>query len=145
MNNNMIKRNPKHKVVELFETITDAYVGRKPNKQQKEEARKAAVKLRRELSENKDLYWTITKSYFNIRKPAVDRLVTLATKISPNPSTKKSKVSKRNPVTVLNRTGEVTIKYNGNKIIFDGKDAKSVINLVKGEYTDNSELQNVLG
>lgn len=145
----MIKRNcnPKEEPVELFEIISDVYTAEKPGKKEKETARKAAVRLRRVLSENKAGYWAITKNYPNMRQPDVDRLVTIATKIAPNPScgklTKRS--SRKNPITTMNRTGEVTVKHNGNKVIFDGVDAKSVINLIKNKYPDNSELQNVLG
>lgn len=133
-------RNPDNitdkEILDLYKTISD---------KDKSKARKAAQSLRKILSDNKFHYWTISKKYTNLRQPDIDVVIQRAISIPAkrNPSKKLSK--SRNPVTVLNRTGEVTIKYNGNKIIFDGKDAKSVINLVKSEYTDNSELQNVLG
>lgn len=137
----MLKRNRNpdtitdKEILDLYKTISS---------KDKSEARKAAQSLKRILSDNKFHYWTIIKKYTNLRQPDIDVVIQRAILIPAkrNPSTKKAK---RNPVTVLNRTGEVTIKYNGNKIIFDGNDAKSVIKLVKSEYSDNSELQNVLG
>lgn len=138
------KQNPEE-AVDLYETIADIYTAKKPSKSDKEKARRAAVKLRKLLSDNDFSYWTIRKKYVNMRKPDIDKLVTIATKIAPNPSYKSKSVKSKNPVRTLNRTGEVILKYKGNKIVFDGKDADSVLKLVKKEYSDNSELQNVLG
>lgn len=146
----MIRRNPStvsdSEIINLYEKASST------KKSEKADARRAAQKLRLALSDNSGYYWTITKKYSNVRRPDVDlviqRAISLDTKR--NPTSVSKKITKRsskksNPVRILDRVGEVTLKYKGNKIIFDGKDANHILGIVREEFSDNDELQSVLG
>lgn len=147
----MIKRNPETvsegKILELYKKAAS------DKKSDKIEARRAAQQLRLALSNDKSGYWTIIRKYTNLRQPDIDFVIQKAISLTPQRNPKSSKVvktkskakAKRNPITTLNRTGEVVLKYKGSKVIFDGKDANDILDVIRNEYSDNSDLQTVLG
>lgn len=147
----MIKRNPETvsegKILELYKKAAS------DKKSDKMEARRAAQQLRLALSNDKSGYWTIIRKYTNLRQPDIDFVIQKAISLTPQRNPKSSKITKtksktkakRNPITTLNRTGEVVLKYKGSKVIFDGKDANDILDVIRNEYSDNSDLQTVLG
>lgn len=147
----MIKRNPEtvteEKIIDLYKKAAS------DKKSDKIEARRAAQQLRKALSDNKFHYWTIIRKYTNLRQPDIDFVIQKAISLTPQKNPRLSKITKtksktkakRNPITTLNRTGEVVLKYKGNKVIFDGKDANDILDVIRNEYSDNSDLQTVLG
>ena len=101
----------------------------------KSEKRKSAQKLKLFLSDDPARYWQIIRTHVNLQKDDIKRLI----EQSINPVK-----SRKNPILGINTGEDIVIKHRGNKIVFNGEDADELKELIRKEYSDNSDIRNIL-
>lgn len=102
----------------------------------KSKKRQLAQSLKRDLAEDSARYWQIMREHVNFRKETINELIQKALIL---PASKR-----KNPVRGVFRDTEVTIKYRGNKIVFDEEDADVIKNLIRKQYSDNDDVKEIL-